>query len=449
VTENAFAQIKKALQILDALPFMVEAEQVIPFQSDPYSFPGMNSAVQQLNHIPAGTVEENIDSSLVEKWNLHKNNSIETSFSPREIKKLCWIPELFSEEGFRTALYNRKLYFAPSYIRGLIYSYHCCWPKLADDYDCTRFLFKCLTDYAVRHRTIKVWLEISDCLIGFQGPARLASLILHKAQPIRDVISNLGLFENTNFVSSVATETVSSCIARMNRPSAATALLFSDYLQSPYLRREDLKRLFSELILSQTVSKNEELQNKVIDFVLAHSDFGDPRLHQERWTGVSDEARRTLIQWLSREEINVFFELLIRKKDDKHNRKDFWLEYVPKVQQSRALIGPVDRRRNVIVLQELEGKGRTYGELTGDREASAFILDFGSIVAVEFSQVNHACYLYSKNSFERLVKNFWAETLDIHDLKNQELAHERITRSMRDWQGSTRTILAKRGIRRA
>jgi uncharacterized protein (DUF1330 family) len=75
-------------------------------------------------------------------------------------------------------------------------------------------------------------------------------------------------------------------------------------------------------------------------------------------------------------------------------------------------------------------------------------LDFGRIVVIEFSEVGNACYIYEKEAFSELYKDFWAKEFPFTHLKNKSLVAERITRSMKDWQSSARQILSKFGVRR-
>ncbi|MFM8316488.1 MAG: EH signature domain-containing protein, partial [Deltaproteobacteria bacterium] len=220
------------------------------------------------------------------------------------------------------------------------------------------------------------------------------------------------------------------------------------YLGSNLIRKEDFNEAIAEIITSRKAERSEFVQGVLIDFLFEKHGLGDPRISPENWAGIEESATTRVIQWLSREDINFFFELLLRDKDDKHGRKAFWLQYVDKVARSRALISKEDIRDHSVRLREMEEKGRSYGRLDGVNSSSSFILDFGRVVVVEFSEVGNACYIYTKNDFLELVPDFWAKDVSFRSLKNQSKVSERITRSVKDWQGNARQILSRYGVRR-
>jgi hypothetical protein len=86
-----------------------------------------------------------------------------------------------------------------------------------------------------------------------------------------------------------------------------------------------------------------------------------------------------------------------------------------------------------------------------DEDTSAFILDFGPIVAIEFSAVGNACYLYEKQAAAEIVPDIWTTApFSKNDLKRrsktattQPMTHDRQNR----WKHEMERILARYGIR--
>ena len=82
------------------------------------------------------------------------------------------------------------------------------------------------------------------------------------------------------------------------------------------------------------------------------------------------------------------------------------------------------------------------------RETSAFLLDFGPVVVVEFSHVGNACYLYEKPNAAKVIPDFWTqEPFTIYGLKNRPMAAETIPHIGGDGRQTLAHLLARYGIR--
>jgi hypothetical protein len=85
---------------------------------------------------------------------------------------------------------------------------------------------------------------------------------------------------------------------------------------------------------------------------------------------------------------------------------------------------------------------------------SAFLLDFGPVLVVEFSAVGNACYLYRKRNAETILPDFWTSRhLGAGALKDRALCEDwivhrkkRITYA-RGWEEEAAQALAQFGIR--
>ncbi|MBO0801053.1 MAG: hypothetical protein J2P31_19730, partial [Blastocatellia bacterium] len=184
-------------------------------------------------------------------------------------------------------------------------------------------------------------------------------------------------------------------------------------------------------------------RSALIKFTLNHQKLGDPRWDATSWAGVSEEARIRLVQWLSRADIVFFFDHVLRG-DDPHGRRKFWLQYAASLRQSRPLLRSDDEIRLSKEIRRSRGGNTSYGRVTG--AASSFILDFGSVVAIEFSTTS-AIYFYDRETFNEIVPNLWQRYNFLEsNLKVKERARGWVAHHP-DWEIEAASILARYGIR--
>lgn len=118
--------------------------------------------------------------------------------------------------------------------------------------------------------------------------------------------------------------------------------------------------------------------------------WGNPELPTEAWLKVGNDARGRVLQWLRLQRLAQFF-------SQDNARYQFWKGYL-------------DRCRHVEIWEE-------------DTPRSAVVLYFDKIVAVEFSFVGNACYIYLPQAFA-IVKRY-ADNNALK-LKDQDLAINRL-----------------------
>ncbi|MDR3089163.1 MAG: hypothetical protein LBU39_05025 [Desulfobulbaceae bacterium] len=140
---------------------------------------------------------------------------------------------------------------------------------------------------------------------------------------------------------------------------------------------------------------HQELRDKAVAW------WGNPWLPSTatRWGGVTKEAREMVADWLKREFIESFFQKLAQDGVGDTRRAKFWLDYVKSMGDIRFALaaGWRDKARNDRDLRTLLEKmtGLTPGLTATNREASAFIMNLGRLVLVEFGQSGNAMYAYS------------------------------------------------------
>jgi len=119
------------------------------------------------------------------------------------------------------------------------------------------------------------------------------------------------------------------------------------------------------------------------------------------------------------------------------------LNYVGSVKKSRPLLCDDDRARLLNGKEKVGNFGRIIGE------TSAFLLDFGPLIVVEFSKSGNACYLYERSQAEKVIADsiFWRpQPFSVFELKRRPLSIEVVSHHLR-WQQYLEMILARYGIR--
>lgn len=445
---DIFSDLLLSLKELTRLTIIQEEHEHVPFAQTEKACPALSQSVQDIA-ASANSAPISVDAKMViEKWNQYQTNPTENRFTGRDCKRFCWVPEIVFSADFRSLVSKKEIPITLPSLRGLVYSYHANFNELCTDRQFNNAIWELISVKSAANASVARWRDALDCIVGEKAPYYMARQAFEKLLAPQQQLEELELSTTTSFARLFAQELVELISDKFEKIDAKKlSNILNEIFGSQLVNREAFKTSLSGIILSRRALESEEVQALLVDFLLRSDGIGDPRIHPENWVGIRDDAKQQVIQWLSREDINFFFELLLRDRDDKHGRKSFWLKYVEKISRSRAFVAKDDLHRHSVRLREMSEKGRSYGELTGSNVSSAFVLDFGRIVVVEFSEVNNACYIYKKEAFTEVLKEFWAKEIPSSVLKNKELVAERITRSMKDWQGSARQILSRFGVR--
>ncbi len=176
------------------------------------------------------------------------------------------------------------------------------------------------------------------------------------------------------------------------------------------------------------IDASESLRQPVQSYALQK--WQDPRIAgaDVRWCNVSDEARRIFMQWITKEDLRFFFDVVAKACGDPKfaYRKAFWLAYLEHI----AFCRPVLRREAEYLFgndpQALQYyRNRRPAILRGgNRDQHAFIIQMADYTFVEFSTAG-ACYVYSKDNLpfelgdteyhmEELRSPLWAKSRVIH-----------------------------------
>ena len=157
--------------------------------------------------------------------------------------------------------------------------------------------------------------------------------------------------------------------------------------------------------MSAAFDQSDDVKTRLVNYVVNDVQrLGDPRLKSASWMGI-EESKDKVLQHLSKEDIIFFFKKVMTY--DVHGRANFWLKYAPSMSRSRPLLTDVDRSRLGAALARRGNTTRHFGRTTGQH--SAFLLDFGNVLAIEFEGVG-ACYLYDAKTRDRYFRDFFTDT---------------------------------------
>ena len=187
-------------------------------------------------------------------------------------------------------------------------------------------------------------------------------------------------------------------------------------------------------ILSKFIEKlgpdaTETLRQPVQSYVL--QEWQDPRIAGAdiRWRDVSDKARQIFTQWITKEDLRFFFDVVAKACDDAKfaYRKEFWLAYFEHITFCRPVL-----RKNAEYLFQHDPQALQYYRdrrpatlKGGNKNQHAFIIQMGEFTFVEFSTAG-ACYVYhnadlpfelgdSEYYMDELRSQLWAEHRVIHN----------------------------------
>jgi hypothetical protein len=182
------------------------------------------------------------------------------------------------------------------------------------------------------------------------------------------------------------------------------------------------KRLISKLIIHVNQPEFASLQDKVKK--ISFNQIGDPN-NKSNWTAFENasenekndiiKGRNILNEWITRQFINVFFNICIN--DDR--RKQFWLKYVKSI-TSFKVYGPSSTKSTLKSDERIaEYIDARFETVYSNRDVSAFILYIGDYTIIEFSNEGYACCAYKNNSSNRPPLNKRLNSVD--DLRNSSL----------------------------
>jgi hypothetical protein len=376
----------------------------------------------------------------LQKWQLYRQNKI-ANLESTALKYLCWECDLLDDPVFCDYLIQNIKDPNARIIKGLVGSIHLKWEKDSPNKEIVRFTSKQLSIFSGKDRTLSKWKTGTNMLLGTNGPALFANkALLESCAEPKVAADDWAISEHSKYMRYVVVNAAEQCLDRIGQNLAITDYVLNKLLfwNGWNIDADGFMFIVRELILHSNV---HSIIEKLRSNILRHRLLGDPRLpaNRNKWLGVDSRARQRFIGWLARRDIVFFFDHVLEGHDP-HGRRDFWLKYVDRMVASRPLLS------DSTAFQFRGNKDVNFGRLSAGTNKAAFVLHFGEIVAVEFSDVGKV-YIYKLSEFERFIEDMWTASPIREDrLKNQHLPDERMIRHV-NWQYKVVNILAREGIR--
>lgn len=360
----------------------------------------------------------------------------------RVVRALCWEPKIAADINFHYYLDLAWPDLNPRALRGLISCCHRLWSKeLASSVVVERIRHR-LANYAGKNRTLVRWRGAAAMILGVNGASEFGKEMVRQTASVANACKEWQINEQSAYVATAMMTAVIECLSANQSTTTQTQYLM-ELLKWSKWSAENFKYLMSAVITHEIARRDDCWREQLITFILDDPRLGDPRLHAKNWIGTHEEARRLFIQWLSKAGVVFFFDHVLGHYDP-HGRRDFWLRYIGSLVQCRPLLRYDDETRLSNEIRQKHRASASYGRVKG--VASSFLLDFGSIIAIEFS-TSGAIYFYDRQTFSRIVPEFWQRgEFSEGNLKQQWCAAGRIVHSGQ-WQYGAKTILAQHGIR--
>jgi EH_Signature domain len=374
------------------------------------------------------------------------------NLEPRAVRSLCWNAAVALDQSFQDYLDNAQCVPHSQSLQGLICSCHARWSREFALSQSVARIRNRLNQYSGRNRLLQKWKSSAEMIIGPKAHDLMAGGLIASTEGLAGFCDYWGLsIESSQLFQSAAEIASVLCLEQVDRVPKYQEFLFNQLMPWPGWAANTLKNVMRRLIMFPK-RENTELIDAIIHLVRTDRRFGDPRHPQNHnnWIGL-DEASRRVQEWMSAADITFFFETVLPKSTDPHGRKGFWLRYVGcRGLRSRPLLSNSDKYRLRDVLSKKRTKASDFGRLL-DEDTSAFILDFGPLLVIEFSSVGNACYVYERPVAAEIVPDIWTN-MPFHksDLKRrpkvatgQPITHDRQNR----WKIEMERFLARYGIR--
>jgi hypothetical protein len=382
----------------------------------------LNKAVEVLKkRFGALDNQDSCPESIKERWLQAQKARVNPEFTQREARLLSYYSEIALSADFIAFVGDKFRRVPAGVLRGLLASYVTDWERANEDVLLNSILKEWVqsTEYATRFLW---WRSNPQFWIDSQAADNLADLIVKRQMSADQAAAEFKAPKTSSLIRcgvSRAALWLSEKFSRLNIESLE--YFFDCLLREPLIDDRTLHQMIRNMVLSDIAATNEEVRKRLVSAILTHPRLGDPRVHVKNWESPTlTNTKATFLGWLSVEDIRTFFEVILTRRQDTHGRKDFWLRYEKSIRLSRVFVSIDDRKAKRAQLEELTKSGRSFGEC-GDK-TSIFVLDLGKIVAVEFSAVGNALYLYTKESFKRIMPDIFVSHASIYKVKNSDLS---------------------------
>jgi hypothetical protein len=444
------ANLAESIKGLQLLLQALKAELARPAAPVESRFQNLAAVIKALGQTKPARPVSNVG-EYSEQWK-EVLAGLRKTLEPRVIRSLCWNAAVALDQSFQDFLDHAQYVPNAQSLQGLISSCHARWSREFAVSQSVAKIRDRLNRYSGRNRLLQKWKSSASMILGPKAHDVMAAELIKFPDGLSGFCNFWGLsIESSQLFQSAAEIAAVLCLEQIDRVPQYREFLFKELMPWAGWTPNVLKNTMRRLIFFPT-SDNTDLIDAVVRLIRSDPRFGDPRHPQNHnnWIGM-DEASRRVQEWLSAADITFFFETVLPKGTDPHGRKAFWLRYVGcRGLRSRPLLSNSDKYRLRDVLSKKGTRPSDFGRLL-DEQTSAFILDFGPVVVIEFSAVDNACYVYERGIATEIIPDIWsALPFRKTDLKRkgkvatgQPITHDRQNR----WKSEMERFLARYGVR--
>jgi EH_Signature domain len=179
------------------------------------------------------------------------------------------------------------------------------------------------------------------------------------------------------------------------------------------------------LINRYAVSKNPPVHDRLKDMIVLRWDNPWLQGATKKWHPEASKAAKDLVtEWLTGEFIEAFFTKLSEEANSDSRRMNFWMTYRKQMSHVRFALGSnfLNSLDPDVIFLRSKMRG-LYTKIKNNSKSNAFIMFMGDLIAVEFSSVSNALYMYDASSGMPFDVNqeFWDAVNVGNTLKNQRL----------------------------
>lgn len=351
--------------------------------------------------------------ALTERWAQVKHTQNWDALTRGEIRDLISIPEAFNDPALFELIQGRRP-LNKRLLTVVLRSYLNYWQSLGGLRQAWQNLIsESLSDHSLNQLSwpaFQHWRKIAPWLLSSQAEITLAKHLAHAPGDLSEAVKNYLQLEV-----SIQPESLPGLARQLMLDQLLEANLdeFSKRLDQAlryWLRPNADYSWLGHLIVRVNEFQDETLIERVKNWFLTAEGFGDLRLHPGgEWRLIAPEAKAVFNSWLSKEDLEFFFKMILPEQDDPQKRREFWEAYLPCVIRSRILISPEDKNRNLQVLEDMRTQGKT---LPGDcKNSSVFIMETKQCYILEFSETGNAAYIYWKDQRGKSLDHTEFETV--------------------------------------
>lgn len=401
----------------------------------------------RVDRVQARPVE---DVSLLLKWReALKANGVD-HLTSRELRRLSWEPEVALSDAYLTELRMRDLPLGRGFLKGLVFSVLTSWGE-----NNSRRLLGYLREYEKVANASPYLKKIAPYILAEDGHITTANALIAAKSTVQRTLSEIfGIaLSTTKYAHEVLAVVIEVGHQKvLSSSKEERSWFYAEILQ--HVNKEVLLLCLEKVVSAIDGSKNDAAKEEFKRFVLHHPNLGDPRLpgYEGNWPK-DKQITAKVIEWLSQSDIKFFFELFIEKQSDRQGRKQFWLKYAHLVKGTRVIVSQHDNRRLARQISEMReeiGTSNLFADLQESNEKStAFLMDFGKVIVVEFSSYGHSCYFYSSDSkFPFLQRSLFWGTNSFSKLVLKSTKGATEYHSHHDgWEYKFENVLARYGLR--